>query len=112
MAAGHVFLERIVKVEGVVVGKSDFGDVAVNDLDIVPTGAFAALRGGRRRVGALLDPGEAAVGEGGCDEAELAGTAADIEDAGAGHGDEEFLPPRRRRGRGSTGGASFRIRAG
>ncbi len=48
------------------------------------------LARGRREVVTLPDPGEVAVGKGGADEAELAGAAADIEDASAGHGDEEF----------------------
>ena len=100
LAAGHVFLERIVQVEGVVVGKRDFGDVAVNDLDICRLQSCRRLAGDRRQISALLDSGEVAVGKGGSDEAELAGAAADVEDAGAGDGGEEF----RRFGGNANGG--------
>ena len=62
----------------------------MNDLDICRLAPCRRLAGDRRQVGALLDSGEAAVGKGGSDEAELAGAAADVENAGAGDGGEEF----------------------
>jgi len=107
LAAGHVFLERIVQIEGVVVGKRDFGNVAVNDLDICRLEPCRRLAGNRRQVGALLDSGEAAVGKDGSDEAELAGAAADVENAGAGDGGEEF----RRLGGDADGGSTGGPRA-
>ena len=90
MAAKHVFFKRIVEIEGVVLGEGEIDDVAVDDFDIGEVQGARGLERGGGEVGALLDPGEMRVAQGGGDEAELARAAADIEDAGARRGDEKL----------------------
>ncbi len=92
MAAGHVLLKGIVKIENVVLGEDDFAHVALQDFDVLQAELLRRLARGHGQIRALLDPGEVRISHRRGDETELPRAAPDIEHAEAGRG---YKQPRR-----------------